>query len=338
MSILSVTNEARKATLASERQSALSLHRLHVHAVMQIKGAIDGVLHKLQQGAPFNVGKDAKDFRAIVALAMQQFGNSARTVIHGEQHAAIVRGSRLAQAQLSATVPHGYTWHFTQPAASMQAQEARVYSLFDKYGDEAATAATDAIRLGVLAGHGPAVIARTIQDALGSPLANALMISRTESMRALRDATLENYRANDDVVNSWTWLAYPGCCGMCQGMSGSVHDLNEDMESHNNCECCQVPNTKSWSDILGGIGIDGSDIPDTSVDVPDGSQWFAQQSAAYQRDTLGNSKYNAYKAGDITLQDLVGTGHNAVWGASRYEKSLKELGLNASDYNDASDD
>jgi len=186
----------------------------------------------------------------------------------------------------------------------------------------------------VLAGHNPVVIARDIQDALGSSLANALMISRTESMRSLRDATLENYRANSDVVDSYVWLASPDACAMCLAMSGTELSLDEDMDSHQNCRCTSVPRTKSWADIFAGTGIDASDIPETTLDVPQGADVFAALSDTEQRDLLGPAKYNAYKDGAFTLSDLVGVSHNSVWGTSRYEKSLKDLGLDASDYSD----
>lgn len=186
----------------------------------------------------------------------------------------------------------------------------------------------------MLAGHNPVVIARDIQDALGSSLANALMISRTESMRSLRDATLENYRANSDVVDSYVWLASPDACAMCLAMSGTELSLDEDMDSHQNCRCTSVPRTKSWADIFAGTGIDASDIPETTLDVPQGADVFAALSDTEQRDLLGPAKYNAYKDGAFTLSDLVGVSHNSVWGTSRYEKSLKDLGLDASDYSD----
>src|SRR5579859_1070701 len=121
MNILATTRAARAATLASERQAALAIHRLHQHAIVQVKDGVARFIHTMQVAAngnggtvPHSFAKDTSIAKPI-AQAMQQFGNSARTVISNEQVVATMRGSIMAQQQLRATVPHGYTWHFTQP-------------------------------------------------------------------------------------------------------------------------------------------------------------------------------------------------------------------------------
>src|SRR5579859_2132846 len=127
-------------------------------------------------------------------------------------------GSAMAHTQLQASVPRGYTYAFAlaHPSPKQTQRTAQVYRLFDKYGDEAATAASDAIRQGVIAGRGPVVIARDLMGALDISLISALNTSRTESMRSLRDATLANYQANSDVVDAWIWYATLGtACAMC---------------------------------------------------------------------------------------------------------------------------
>lgn len=78
------------------------------------------------------------------------------------------------------------------------------------------------------------------------------------------------------------------------------------------------------------MGLDGSDIPDTSVanDYYSGADWFADQDADAQRGILGPAAYNAWQAGDLTLSDLVGTDSDGAL----YQRSLKEIGLIFSDY------
>jgi hypothetical protein len=344
MTIISTTQDARAATLASERQAAFAIHRLHQHAVVEVKGGIARFTHAMQTAASGNDGTVPQSFAhgaheevtKPIRIAIQHFGNSARVVIHNESDAAAKRGEIMAHKQLQATVPKGYTYSFAlaHPSPKQTARQAAVYSLFDKYGDEAATAATDAIRQGVLAGRNPNAIARSLMDALDISLVSALNTSRTEAMRSLRDATLANYQANSDVVDSWVWLASGDACAMCLAMSGQEFPLDEDMDSHNNCRCAMVPKTKSWADIFAGTGIDASDIEETQADIPSGIDMFNAMSADAQRDLLGPAKYNAWKAGAFDLSDLVGTSSDGKWGTSRYEKSLKDLGLDASDYAD----
>ncbi len=107
-------------------------------------------------------------------------------------------------------------------------------------------------------------------------------------------------------------------------MHGTEHSLDETLDEHPNGRCSMIPKTKSWADILGPLGIDTSDIPDTSPDIQSGSDWFDGQSEATQRAILG-PKYEAWSNGDFTLDDVVGHASDPVWGSSIYEKPLKEL-------------
>lgn len=55
-----------------------------------------------------------------------------------------------------------------------------------------------------------------------------------------------------------------------------------------------------------------------------GSDWFAEQPADVQRDMLGNTKYELYSRGHVTLTDLLDR-HNTEWGPTAGQKSLKAL-------------
>jgi hypothetical protein len=344
-SIIAVTRAAKAAIIRSEAQAAQSIKALHKHAVASATPAIHATMHAMHVAANNNDGviplsfATSSNYQVVsqIKTSINHFGESIKPIIgqviqHGTQH-----GTAMAHAQMQASVPRGHTYTFAlaHPDISAQHRAALTYHLFDKYGNDAANVAIEAIKQGVIAGRGPLIIARDLMSTLDISLVSALNTSRTESMYALRSATLENYRANDDVVDAWIWYATLGtACAMCTAMHGTEHSLDEEMDSHNNCRCCQVPKTKSWADIFAGTGIDGDSIPETTIDVQSGATWFADQSEAQQRDILGPSKYNAYKAGAITLNDLVGKTRDKQWGASQYEKSLKDLGLDASDYVD----
>jgi hypothetical protein len=85
-----------------------------------------------------------------------------------------------------------------------------------------------------------------------------------------------------------------------------------------------VPITKSWSDILGPLGIDTSEIPDTRPVMQSGVDWFNKQDEATQKAMLG-AKYDAWKNKKFELSDIVGHSHDKEWGGSIHEKSLKQL-------------
>lgn len=207
-------------------------------------------------------------------------------------------------------------------------------TLFQGFGAEAASAARKALLTGVALGQNPRAITTALMQALGISRNRALAIARTEMLGAYRDAALESYNANSDVVSGWIWSADQSAntCAACLFMDGSFHTLDEGMDSHVQCRCAMEPATRSWGDILGPLGFsdeDIADIPETSALVnrgPSGADWFAEQGADVQRNILGSqAAYDAYQKGDVTLGDFVGHTHDAQWGTSIVQRSWKQV-------------
>lgn len=251
------------------------------------------------------------------------------------QHYGVQLGTRSAQQQLQATVPPGVSWSFGLPSPSALANlvgatqaGSPLSDLFAGFGKEAAENVKTALISGLANGDNPATIAPQVAQALGISRNRALVLSRTETIRAYRSANLETLRANDDVCEGWVWQASLSrrSCAVCIAMNGTKHDLSEEMESHPCCRCVPVPLTKSWDAILGPLGIDTSGIPETSISIPSGASWFAEQDESTQRAILGsNAAYQLYASGKASLSDFVGKSHDAQWGGSLYQKSVKQL-------------
>lgn len=271
---------------------------------------------------------------ATVMSSMNHFGMLSRSIVAQAQQRGIALGVQAAAATLQETVPHGYTWAFGRPhpqaiseAVAVMQPGSPLYDLFHGFGDEAATEVKDALVTGVTLGSNPKVIARNVEQALGIARSRSLVIARTEALRAYRSAQLLTFQANDDVVDSWIWQSALSkrTCAACIAMSGTEHPLSEPMESHPCCRCSPLPKTKPWSYILRSSGYgDIGPIPDTNANQPSGADWFADQDTDVQKTILG-PKYDGWKAGDFTLDDVVGKSYDKDWGGSIYEKSLKEL-------------
>lgn len=193
--------------------------------------------------------------------------------------------------------------------------------LLAELGPDAAEAVRQALIVGLGSGQSPREVARAMQDALGGSLTRAATIARTEILRAYRDAAVESMRANDDVVKGWIWHASltDRTCAACIAMHGTKHPLSEPFGSHPNCRCTPVPETLSWAD-LGFEGID-----DTAPEIASGTGWFARQDAETQRKILGQAKYDAWKDGAFTFDEVVGFRDDPTWGPTRWERSLKDL-------------
>jgi len=106
--------------------------------------------------------------------------------------------------------------------------------------------------------------------------------------------------------------------------SGMMYDLQvEDDHSfiaggivaHN---CAMIPITKTYAEL-------GIDAPEPEFNPQSGREWFEQQDETTQRKILGSGKYDAWKDGKFTLDDIPHKTPSDVWGDSWTPKSLYEL-------------
>jgi F like protein len=335
--------EYRKQLLQRSRQAEAALEYAHEQAVKLIQPMLDilyqSIAAKLEadQEIPLEWLYENKRLQAIEQMITGQidhFGALSQMQVGQLQSLAAQLGEQAGLAALDATVPSGVNWSFGVPspkaiAALVGATQrgSPLYDLFQGFGNEAAQGASDALITGVTLGYNPRDIAPMVEQALDISRARALTIARTEGIRPYRQANMETFRANSDVVKGWTWICalLRNSCAACIAQHGTFHTLDEELNDHPNGACVAMPVTNDWSDILGPLGIDTTGLEDTSPDIVDGSDWFAGQSEAVQRSILGNSKYDAWSNGDFALSDIVGTSHSEDWGSSIYEKPLKEL-------------
>lgn len=193
---------------------------------------------------------------------------------------------------------------------------------------EGAQIVTDGLIQGLALGMGAREIARNIREGLGGNLARALRIARMEILRPYREATHQSYRANSDIVEKWIWRSARNerTCAMCWAMDGTEHDLEDQIDDHIAGRCFAVPKTKTWAE-LGFSGIEEAKFrQDTGIEA------FGKLPEATKYKILGPAKYAAMRDGRIKLDDLIGRRYDPRWGWMRYEKSLRELGIDWRDY------
>lgn len=193
--------------------------------------------------------------------------------------------------------------------------------LFSGLADETAAQITDALTVGLAHGKGNAWMARRVDEALDMPRWRAETIMRTESQRVYRATADATYQANAEVLSSWVWTAKldSRTCPCCIVMDGTEHPIGTRLDGHPRCRCAMVPRTKSWADL--GIG----DVPDTRPPVRSGKAWLEGQPDDVQRELLGRAKFNAWKSGQISLDDVVARTESPKWGTMRRERSLREI-------------
>lgn len=165
---------------------------------------------------------------------------------------------------------------------------------------------------GVALGRSPIVIARRMTSILDGNRARALTIARTEALRAHREVSHLTYRANAEFVAGWIWWSSQDRtqCPVCWAMHGSWHTLEETLDEHPSGRCTPIP------DVRPAPGMPTPPLPEAGPDA------FTRMPDDVQRRALGPQKHDAYRAGAITLPDLVEQRRDPRWGTTRTEASL----------------
>lgn len=254
----------------------------------------------------------------VAAGALDELGRHAGVVITGDL-AAVVEDAAGVQAQLTMSqLPLGITADLGRiDPAAIAAIVARTTRQVEKatrpLGPDAAAAMRRELVRGVVVGANPrTTAARMVARAQGrfeGGLSRALVIARTETLDAHRQAAQQAQAAQADMLIGWVWTASlgPRTCPACWALHGTVHDLAEPGPlDHHQGRCARVPKTKSWADL----GFD-ADEPDDLL--PDAETEFAALSPAQQRDILGPVGYEAWRRGEFPMGSWAQRRHHDGW-------------------------
>lgn len=154
---------------------------------------------------------------------------------------------------------------------------------------------------GMAAGSNPRETARRImrrtEGRFNGGLTRALVIARTETLDAHREAARLGRMAHADVLGGWTWLAKLDArtCPSCWAQHGSLHRLDEQgPNDHQQGRCTAMPTTKPWADL-------GIDIEEPPSLLPDAASEFAALSPAQQKAVLGPARHAAWVRGEFPM-------------------------------------
>lgn len=160
-------------------------------------------------------------------------------------------------------------------------------------------------------GKNPRDTAQAMANGFGVGLDRAMVIARTEQLRAYREANRMQYQASKLVegykrISARDSRVCPACLF---ADDGTVYPLEQYFEEHPQGRCASVPVV---------IGI-------PAVTWQDGSTWFTAQSPEVQKDILGEGRFQAWQDGLFDLSDVVKRRENETWGASLVSAPLSEL-------------
>jgi SPP1 gp7 family putative phage head morphogenesis protein len=194
--------------------------------------------------------------------------------------------------------------------------------IFQALAANQAQALEEALITGLATGRNPLEVVAMLKKQIADlPMMKASMIARTEMLRAYREGSRQMYQRSG-VVRGWIWHCAPNACAVCQALYGMKFPLDEPMNDHPNGRCAMIPETETWEDIL---GPQGKGIEDTRVKLESNEDHFKALGEKKQQAILGKSRYEMWKKGELSLDDMITSKHDPVWGRQWGLKTLKEL-------------
>ena len=177
----------------------------------------------------------------------------------------------------------------------------------------------EAIGEGIALGKGPHETAQMVRVAGGMSLSRALVITRTETNRAYREATRLQYANNSQVVKGYRRNCSQDerTCLACIALDGELYPLDEPLHQPPNGRCALVPEVLDYKDL-------GLDMPDTPR-PKNAREWLSEQPTDFQRQMLGDARFDAWKSGEIQLNHLATIRRNPVWGDAAVVRPLRDI-------------
>lgn len=329
LSFYELHRQQRRLLLSGDREAQARVLAAWAEVFISLRGSLEEVLAMIaeqrRRGLPVTeswLRRQSRYERLLqqVAFEATRFGVEIDSLTTTGQRSAIALAREHSASLLALGLLEDSALSATFDRVNVSALEALVGSLTDgsplrdvTFAGLPATAVASvesALLEGIATGRSQAATTRVVRDAMEVTRAQASRIVRTETNRAYRVASLEQYRANEEFVTGWIWVASLSerTCAMCWAMHGSFHRLGEEFASHVNCRCTVVPAIKG--------------IPSK---VESGVAAFGRLSEDSQKEILGPAKFAAFKSGEIGLKDTIQRTKDERWGPGRQERSLKRI-------------
>jgi len=309
----------RRALRRREKEARDLLLQQYGEVYRWMRGELKTLLQEIQeqQGevSPWHLVR-AQRYKALLAqieAEMKRLGGVAARETENAQYDALQMAWESAGEQLQAAGLEvsffGFPHEAFQEMVGLLADGTPLAEHFARtVTPEAMQQLRRALLAGLAAGWSPARVARyAAQKGVGLSLARAMTIARTEMLRAYREGTRRRYA--EAGVREWIWLSSRDrrTCPACLALHGRKFSVDEPQRGHPNCRCTMVPA-----------------IPGVDYGIESGETWLRRQPPDIQDAILGRAGGEAYRAGEISLEDFVAFRRDRL-GGMYYAKSLRQI-------------
>ena len=327
--------------LRGERAAASEITRAYGQAWQRIRGQLDDLTQRMQEAetAAASGGGKAEEplswllqrnrltsLQAQIEQELASVASRADDVVRQQQAEAVEAArqhtQQLIAAQLQAAPRKAagavVRWNVLPREAvsnlvGFTADGSPLADILSSLAADAGAQVRRSLIEGLALGQNPRQIARQIRAALGGNLTRALTISRTETIRAYREAAHQAALEQSGILRGWRWCAakQDRTCPVCLALDGQEFPLEQRMISHPNCRCVQL------------FLVDGVELRERKT----GEEWFAEQDEEVQRAVLGDAGFEAYRDGKVKLRDFVTAEPvpDETWGPAYRRRSLSEI-------------
>ena len=249
--------------------------------------------------------------------AVEQYNRAAYGIISGAEADAVDIGVHNAEELVDIAEPTNPMWtrinkREVRIMTGMLSENSPLAELLSESWPQMESGIQQALLAGIGTGQGADWVAREMAKAVDIPRKRALLIARTEVIRAYRQANLETMRSSRAVKGYRRLCFKPTACAACLMLDGEYYDKREDFSDHPNGKCSAVPVTRHYD-------------PANESDWQKGGDWLMEQNEATQRSILGDGHYELWKNNGVDPRDMVYIKQNDLWGGSPTMYSLRYL-------------
>lgn len=325
MNIYDTVEEQRKALARMEQETVNDMVRAYRVAEAKVEDSIKVFQAKLEQARIMQIEPSPswwyqearlENILREIRLHLDEFAESGhatlRTGRSGAYKIGTIHAHQLAEMQVYGDVAGLPSGAYANAIFALST-DSPLKDLFDAISPTATAKAKDIFAMAMAESWG----ARKLGDVLGREMEHltkdrALLIARTETIRAYRQASTQIYTANSDVMRGWRWTSAKtrATCSVCLGMDGEIFPVDKELISHPACRCMKVP------------------LPNTDFGTPEpqlGEDYFRKLTPKEQDRIIGRGKGKLYRDGKITLKDNIGWVNNPKWGTSPSPRTTKWL-------------